>query len=67
MRAPPSFGRASRNRNGRQEAHFGEKVFRKLHEADRLLAEGRTVAEVAEALEISERTPSAVGATCTAG
>jgi DNA-binding NarL/FixJ family response regulator len=36
--------------------HTPEQVVRKLHEADRLLAEGKTVAEVAKALEISEHT-----------
>jgi putative transposase len=36
--------------------HTPEQVVRKLREADRLLAEGRTVAEVAKALEISEHT-----------
>jgi transposase-like protein len=36
--------------------HTPEQVVRKLREADRLLAEGKTVAEVAKALEISEHT-----------
>ena len=36
--------------------HTPEQVVRKLREADRLLAEGTTVAEVAKALEISEHT-----------
>jgi transposase-like protein len=36
--------------------HTPEQVVRKLREADRLLAEGKTVAEVAKALEISEYT-----------
>jgi transposase len=33
-----------------------EQVIRKLREADRLLGEGRTVPEVAKALEVSEAT-----------
>ncbi len=36
--------------------HTPEQVVRKLREADRLLAEGKSVAEVAKALEISEHT-----------
>ena len=36
--------------------HTPEQVVRKLREADRLLAEGKTVAEVAKAREISEHT-----------
>ena len=36
--------------------HTPEQVVRKLREADRLLAEGKTVAEVAKALDISENT-----------
>ena len=36
--------------------HTPEQVVRKLREADRMLAEGKTVAEVAKALEISEHT-----------
>ena len=36
--------------------HTPEQVVRKLREADRMLAEGRSVAEVAKALEISEHT-----------
>ena len=36
--------------------HTPEQVVRKLREADRLLAEGKTVAEVAKVLEISEHT-----------
>lgn len=36
--------------------HTPEQVIRKLREADRLLAEGKTVAEVAKGLEISEHT-----------
>ena len=33
-----------------------EQIIRKLREADRLLGEGRTVSEVAKALEVSEAT-----------
>ena len=33
-----------------------EQIIRKLREADRLLGEGRTVPEVAKALEVSEAT-----------
>lgn len=36
--------------------HSPEQVVRKLREADRLLAEGNTVAQVAKTLEISEQT-----------
>ena len=36
--------------------HTPEQVVRKLREADRQLAEGKSVAEVAKALEISENT-----------
>ena len=36
--------------------HTPEQVVRKLREADRQLAEGKTVAEVAKALEVSENT-----------
>jgi transposase-like protein len=36
--------------------HTPEQVVRKLREADRLLAEGKTVAEVAKQLEVSEPT-----------
>ncbi len=36
--------------------HTPEQIVRKLREADRLLAEGKAVAEVAKALEISEQT-----------
>ncbi len=36
--------------------HTPEQVVRKLREADRLLGDGKTVAEVAKALEISEHT-----------
>lgn len=36
--------------------HTPEQVIRKLREADRLLAEGKTTADVARALEVSENT-----------
>jgi putative transposase len=36
--------------------HTPEEIVRKLREADRLLAEGRDVAEVARHLEVSEAT-----------
>ncbi len=35
--------------------HTPEQITRKLREADRLLAEGKTIAEVAKHLEISEQ------------
>ena len=41
--------------------HTPEQVVRKLREADRLLAEGKSVAEVAKALEESAKL---CGATC---
>ncbi len=36
--------------------HTPEQIVRKLRDADRMLAEGATVAEVAKTLEISEHT-----------
>jgi transposase-like protein len=36
--------------------HTPEQIVRKLREADRMLGEGRGIAEVAKALEISEQT-----------
>ena len=38
--------------------HTPEQIVRKLREGDRLLADGKTVAEVAKSLEISEYTYS---------
>ena len=38
--------------------HSPEQIIRKLREADRLLAEGKTTAEVAKALEVTEWTLS---------
>jgi len=40
----------------KRRRHTPEQVIRKLREADRLLAEGRTTAEVARHLEVSENT-----------
>jgi transposase-like protein len=41
---------------GRRRRHTPEQVIRKLREADRLLAEGQQIPEVAKALEVSEQT-----------
>jgi putative transposase len=40
----------------KRRRHTPEQVIRKLREADRLLAEGKTTVEVARHLEISENT-----------
>ncbi len=40
----------------RRRRHTPDQIVRKLREADRLLAEGQAVPEVAKALEISEQT-----------
>jgi putative transposase len=40
----------------KRRRHTPEQVIRKLREADRLLAEGKSIAEVARALEVSENT-----------
>lgn len=40
----------------KQRRHTPEQVIRKLREADRMLSEGKNIAEVAKALEISEPT-----------
>jgi putative transposase len=40
----------------KRRRHTPEQVIRKLREADRLLAEGKTTVEVARVLEISENT-----------
>ncbi len=40
----------------KRRRHTPEQVIRKLREADRLLAEGKTTAEVARHLEVSENT-----------
>jgi putative transposase len=42
----------------RGRKHSPEQIVRKLREGDRLLAEGRSVAEIAKALEVSEFTYS---------
>ena len=38
--------------------HWPEQIIRKLREADRMLAEGKTNAEIAKALEVTEWTMS---------
>src|SRR3954462_7396791 len=40
----------------KRRRHTPEQVIRKLREADRLLGEGKTIPEVARALEVSENT-----------
>ena len=40
----------------KRRRHTPEQVIRKLREADKLLGEGKTVPEVARALEVSENT-----------
>jgi putative transposase len=40
----------------RRRRHTPEQIIRKLREADRLLGEGREVAQVAKELEVSEQT-----------
>lgn len=40
----------------KRRRHTPEQVIRKLREAERLLGEGKAIAEVAKALEISEQT-----------
>ena len=40
----------------KRRRHTPEQIIRKLREADRLLAEGAEVPEVAKALEVSEQT-----------
>jgi transposase len=40
----------------KRRRHTPEQVIRKLREADRLLGEGKVIAEVARALEVSEVT-----------
>ena len=44
------------NSASEEETPHPEQITRKLREADRLLAEGRPIAEVAKHLEISEQT-----------
>jgi putative transposase len=45
-----------RSSSMKRRRHTAEQVVRKLREADRLLAEGRTIAEVAKHLEVTETT-----------
>ena len=40
----------------KRRRHTPEQMIRKLREADRMLGEGKTIPEVARALEISENT-----------
>src|SRR3954453_19928977 len=40
----------------KRRRHTPEQVIRKLREADRMLGEGKSIAEVAKALEVSEPT-----------
>jgi putative transposase len=40
----------------KRRRHSSEQVIRKLREADRMVGEGKTIPEVARALEISENT-----------
>jgi putative transposase len=40
----------------KRRRHTAEQIVRKLREADRLLGEGRDLAEVSKALEVSEAT-----------
>jgi transposase-like protein len=40
----------------KRRRHTPEQVIRKLREADRMLSEGRSIAEVTKALEVSEPT-----------
>ena len=40
----------------KRRRHTPEQIIRKLREADRLLAEGKEIPEVAKALEVSEAT-----------
>ena len=40
----------------KRKRHTAEQIIRKLREADTMLAAGRTIGQVAQALEISEQT-----------
>lgn len=40
----------------KRRRHTPEQIIRKLREADRMLAEGKQIPEVAKALEVSENT-----------
>jgi len=50
----------------KRRRHTPEQIIRKLREADRLLAEGHEVPEVAKQLEVSEG-PTTAGGPSTAG
>lgn len=41
---------------GRKKRHSAEQIIRKLREADGMLAAGKTIGQVCQALEISEQT-----------
>lgn len=45
---------ASEKLEMKRRRHTPEQIVRKLREADRLLSEGKTIAEVARVLEVSE-------------
>src|SRR3954447_15117911 len=57
-RRPWNASRAAtcRSRYVKRRRHTPEQVIRKLREADRMLGEGRSIAEVCKALEVSEPT-----------
>lgn len=40
----------------KRRRHASEQIIRKLREAERMLAEGRTIPEVTKALEVCENT-----------
>ena len=40
----------------KKKRYTPEQIIRKLHEADTMLASGKTIAQVAQALEVSEQT-----------
>ncbi len=40
----------------KRKRHTPEQIIRKLHEADAMLAAGKTIGQVAQALQISEQT-----------
>jgi len=50
----------------RARRHSPEQVIRKLREADRLLAEGKQVPEVAKSRGVTENSPTTAGETSTA-
>lgn len=53
---PTDVGRKARFGYGNEERHTPEQVVRKLAEADRLLGEGKSVADVCRQLQVSEQT-----------